>query len=118
MRCPSCSRGSEAALLLGVYYPHLVHAVAAVVPSSVALCSYPLCDGPAWTLHGKPVPYTRQLRTVDDQAQLRVQVERALIEIHRPDEQPLPIEYKCLGMQGEMAGHSRLDYASAAARLT
>jgi pimeloyl-ACP methyl ester carboxylesterase len=54
------SRGSEAAQLLGVYYPHLVHAVIASVPSNVALCSYPGCTGPAWTLRGKAVPYTSE----------------------------------------------------------
>jgi len=52
------SRGSEAAQLLGVYYPNLVHAVIASVPSDAANCSYPSCAGPAWTLHGKPLPYT------------------------------------------------------------
>jgi dienelactone hydrolase len=54
------SRGSEAAQLLGVYYPGLVHAVIASVPSNVALCSYPGCTGPAWTLHGRPLPYTSE----------------------------------------------------------
>jgi dienelactone hydrolase len=52
------SRGSEAAQLLGVYYPSLVHAVIGSVPSNNANCSYPSCAGPAWTLHGKPLPYT------------------------------------------------------------
>jgi dienelactone hydrolase len=54
------SRGSEAAQLLGVYYPNLVHAVIASVPSNVAICSYPGCTGPAWTRHGQPLPYTRE----------------------------------------------------------
>ena len=54
------SRGSEAAQLLGVYYPNLVHAVIASVPSNVALCSYPGCTGPAWTLHGQALPYTSE----------------------------------------------------------
>jgi dienelactone hydrolase len=54
------SRGSEAAQLLGVYYPNLVHAVIASVPSNVAICSYPGCAGPAWTLHGQALPYTRE----------------------------------------------------------
>jgi dienelactone hydrolase len=54
------SRGSEAAQLLGAYYPGLVHAVIASVPSNVALCSYPGCTGPAWTLHGRPLPYTSE----------------------------------------------------------
>ena len=52
------SRGCEAALLLGVDYPNLVGAVIALDPSSVALCAYPTCDGAAWTLGGKNIPYT------------------------------------------------------------
>ncbi len=52
------SRGSEAALLLGAYYPRLVDGVVASVPSDVAICSYPNCSGAAWTLHGRPLPYT------------------------------------------------------------
>lgn len=55
------SRGSEAALLLGVYYPGLVHGVIASSPNDVALCSYPGCQGAAWTLDGKPLPYARQV---------------------------------------------------------
>jgi len=54
------SHGSEAAQLLGVYYPKLVHGVIASVPSNVALCSYPGCTGPAWTLHGRALPYTSE----------------------------------------------------------
>jgi dienelactone hydrolase len=54
------SRGSEAAQLLGVYYPNLVHAVIASVPANVAICSYPGCTGPAWTLHGQALPYTSE----------------------------------------------------------
>lgn len=56
----STSRGSEAALLLGVHYPDLVHAVIALVPSNVAICSFPGCARSAWLLHGAPVPFTRQ----------------------------------------------------------
>ena len=41
-----------------MYYPSLVHAVIGSVPSNAANCSYPSCAGPAWTLHGKPLPYT------------------------------------------------------------
>jgi dienelactone hydrolase len=54
------SRGSEAAQLLGVHYPGLVHAVIASVPSDAAICSYPGCRGAAWTLNGRPVPFTKQ----------------------------------------------------------
>lgn len=60
------SRGSEAAQLLGIHYPRLVHAVVALVPSDGAVCgikrifggaSY-RCDGPAWTFRGRPIPYS------------------------------------------------------------
>jgi dienelactone hydrolase len=54
------SRGSEAAQLLGVHYPGLVHAVIASVPNDAAACSYPRCRTAAWMLDGKPLPYTRE----------------------------------------------------------
>jgi dienelactone hydrolase len=53
------SRGSQAALLLGAYYPGLVNGVIALSPSNVASCSVPGCVGPAWMLGGQPVPYTK-----------------------------------------------------------
>jgi dienelactone hydrolase len=65
------SAGSEAAQLLGVHYPNLVHAVIASVPSDAANCSFSDCSGPAWTLHGKPVPYTSEfddLKPIDNPA--------------------------------------------------
>ena len=54
------SRGSEAAQLLGVYYPSLVSGVVASVPSNTALCAFPDCSQPAWMLNGAPLPYTQQ----------------------------------------------------------
>lgn len=65
------SRGSEAALLLGVHYPTLVQGVIASTPANVAGCGLsspagvgvPVCDGAAWTLGGRPLPYTRQTAT-------------------------------------------------------
>jgi dienelactone hydrolase len=59
------SRGSEAALLLGAYYPGLVRGVIASSPGNVSLCSYPGCTGAAWTLHGQPLPYTGQFDNPD-----------------------------------------------------
>ena len=59
------SRGSEAALLLGAYYPGLVYGVIASSPSDVSLCSYPGCTGPACILHGKALPYTSQFDDPD-----------------------------------------------------
>jgi dienelactone hydrolase len=61
------SRGSEAAQLLGIDYPRLVHAVIAMVPSNGAVCGITRftgavgsarCIGAAWTFRGKPVPYS------------------------------------------------------------
>jgi dienelactone hydrolase len=52
------SRGGEAALLLGADFPDLVHGVVALVPSAWANCSFPSCTGSAWTLGGRPVPFT------------------------------------------------------------
>ena len=51
------SRGSEAALLLGLHDQALVHEVVALVPGNVVIGEYPGCCGPAWTLHGKPIPF-------------------------------------------------------------
>lgn len=52
------SRGGEAALLLGADYPDLVHGVVALVPSAYVNCSYPACKGSAWTINGRPIPFT------------------------------------------------------------
>lgn len=52
------SRGSEAAQLVAIHYPNLVHGVLATVPASVVVCGFPDCDGPAWTYGSKPLPYT------------------------------------------------------------
>lgn len=59
------SRGSEAAQLVGLHYPQLVHAVIAMVPGSGSSCGIPpfrgsvvRCIGAAWTFRGKPVPYS------------------------------------------------------------
>lgn len=60
------SRGSEAALLLGANFPDLVNGVVALVPSDAA-------TSPAWTLNGKPVPYTSEVnqpRPTDNPAAL------------------------------------------------
>ncbi|MHB8452095.1 MAG: acyl-CoA thioester hydrolase/BAAT C-terminal domain-containing protein [Mycobacteriales bacterium] len=46
--------------LLAAYFPTLIHGVVASVPSDVSKCSSPGCPGPAWTLHGRPLPFTRQ----------------------------------------------------------
>ena len=51
------SRGGEAALLLGAYFPRLVNGVVAGVPSSVVNPGErPDTSKPAWTLRGRPLP--------------------------------------------------------------
>ncbi|HVU78214.1 MAG TPA: acyl-CoA thioesterase/bile acid-CoA:amino acid N-acyltransferase family protein [Gaiellaceae bacterium] len=60
------SYGTQAALLLGVHYPRLVHGVVALVPSDAVTCgilgAYRKggCLGSAWTLDGKPLAHTSQ----------------------------------------------------------
>lgn len=60
------SRGSEAAQLLGIHYPTLVHAVIALVPNDGAECGITRntfeagssrCIGAAWTFHGRVIPW-------------------------------------------------------------
>jgi hypothetical protein len=60
------SRGSEAAQLVGILYPSLVHAVMAMVPGNGSSCGIHrftgsnrvACLGPAWTFRGRPIPYS------------------------------------------------------------
>jgi dienelactone hydrolase len=59
------SFGSEAALLMGVQYPGLVHGVVAAVPSGVTTSPCPRCDYAAWTLHGRALPFTTRFNTPD-----------------------------------------------------
>jgi dienelactone hydrolase len=51
------SRGSEAALLLGVHDPDLVAGVIATSPSAVVNTDLPDVNQPAWTLQGTPLPF-------------------------------------------------------------
>jgi dienelactone hydrolase len=64
------SRGSEAAQLLGVHYPALVHGVVAVVPSDAVNCSLPFCNDSAWTLRGRPFRYAQPPSSVDARARI------------------------------------------------
>jgi dienelactone hydrolase len=54
------STGSEAALLLGVRYPDLVHGVAVLSFDDVASCNGYGQGSPTWTYGGKPLPCTNQ----------------------------------------------------------
>jgi len=51
------SRGSEAALLLGVHYPDLVHGVVAGVPSAMVFGDHSNTGQSAWTLQGTAMPF-------------------------------------------------------------
>jgi dienelactone hydrolase len=51
------SRGGEAALLLGVHYPQLIHGVIATSTSDHVYAGLPDQHAPAWTLHGRPLPF-------------------------------------------------------------
>ncbi|MGZ4148270.1 MAG: acyl-CoA thioesterase/bile acid-CoA:amino acid N-acyltransferase family protein [Actinomycetota bacterium] len=50
------SLGSEAALLLGADFPHLVGGVVALVTSNVVACAPPRCAGSPFSLDGRAVP--------------------------------------------------------------
>ena len=107
------SRGGEAALLIGATFPTLVHGVVAGVPSNVAVCSYPGCTGPAWTLHGRPVPFTRQFNDPypTDDPRAVIQVEHingpVLLNCGGLD----PIWHSCAYARAVMSrlGHRRFD---------
>jgi dienelactone hydrolase len=71
------SRGSEAAQLLGVHYPDLVHGVVALVPSNTPNCGIPpvnvahaRCIGPAWTFRGRAIPYNHEGASPDATPQI------------------------------------------------
>ncbi len=60
------SYGGQAAQLLAIHYPKLVHAVVALVAANGSWCGIPTyrgkprkCLGAAWSFHGKPIPYDR-----------------------------------------------------------
>ncbi len=69
------SRGSEAAFLAGIHFPDLVSAVVGMVPGNVVLCSWPP-GGPAWTLHGKPLPYVSRFGPTADDPEAEIPVEK------------------------------------------
>lgn len=69
------SRGSEAALLSGAYFPDLANAVVGLVPGNVVLCSWPP-GGPAWTLRGEPLPYVSRFGPKTDNPEAEIPVER------------------------------------------
>jgi dienelactone hydrolase len=63
------SRGTEAALLVGAYYPNDVKAVIVWMPSAVAwqadsVGGY-LQGRPSWTFEGRPIPSLKQVLTPD-----------------------------------------------------
>lgn len=64
------SRGSEAAQLLGVHYPTLVHGVVAVVPSDDVNCALPGCFDTSWTFHGQPFRAAVPPNSVDPRARI------------------------------------------------
>jgi pimeloyl-ACP methyl ester carboxylesterase len=79
------SYGSEAALLLGIHYPDLIHKIVATVPSSTVTCGIAgahrdvhRCLGSPWTFDGRPVPFTRLFDEVDpfDEPRAAIPVER------------------------------------------
>ncbi|MCH9633042.1 MAG: hypothetical protein S4CHLAM6_13930 [Chlamydiae bacterium] len=56
------SRGAELALLVGSYFPNVVDAIIANVPSSVAHNAIPNNEVSAWSYNGTPVPFIKGLK--------------------------------------------------------
>ena len=104
------SRGSEAALLLGVHYPHLVHGVIASSPSDLSFGSYPVAGSAAWTYRGRPVPYSQAFSSVDQvhdpSAEIAVQRIRApvLLDCGSDDQVWTSCAY-AQAIQRRLAGH-------------
>jgi dienelactone hydrolase len=118
------SMGSEAALLLGVDYPSLVHGVVGLAPNDVADCS--MGEGsPVWTFRGKPVPCTNQFNNTHptDNPAAVIPVARihgpVLLECGEPDTTWASCAHS-KAMMAELAAahdtypHELLDYPDAA----
>ena len=69
------SRGSEAALLSGIYFSDLVQGAIVSVPGNVVLCSWPP-GGPAWLLGGSPLPYVSRFGPHSEDPEAVIPVER------------------------------------------
>lgn len=103
------SYGSEAALLLGVHYPGLIHKIVATVPSGVVTCGIVgarrhkyLCLGSPWTFNGRPVPFSREFDVPEP-----IDEPRAVIPVERIRTQLL------LACGGEDATWTSCPYAEA-----
>jgi pimeloyl-ACP methyl ester carboxylesterase len=66
------SMGSEAALLLGVHYPKIVHGVVALSPNNLA-------EGSTWTFGGKAVPDMEQIPVAKIRGPVSWTVERTTL---------------------------------------
>jgi uncharacterized protein len=69
------SRGSEAALLSGVFFDDLVQGVVVSVPANLVLCSWPP-GGPAWQLKGSPLSYVSHFGPHSEDPEAVIPVER------------------------------------------
>ncbi len=73
------SAGSEAAELVAVQRPGLVHGLIAVAPSSVSHCSFTFgCPTPSWLSDRRPVPATGEIDVIEpgDEPRAVIPVER------------------------------------------
>ena len=77
------SRGGEAALLLGATYPKLIDGVIAGVPSAYVFGEPGSVDTPAWTRHGRPLPYLSLAQSQEVYRGLQLDVPKAEIAVER-----------------------------------
>jgi fermentation-respiration switch protein FrsA (DUF1100 family) len=92
------SRGGELVLLLGVFFPELIHSIVAIVPCSMVCGGLPHTNWPAWTYENKPVePFLTALTSSEKDAtefdDLKVAYETGMVPYHaNTAEDPYQIE--------------------------
>ena len=115
------SRGSEAALLSGVFYNDLVKGVVVSVPGNLVLCSWPP-GGAAWLLDGSALSYVSHLGPHTEDPATVIPVERIrgpILLVSAGADQVWPSAAmaraisKRLDSLGHTWGHSVLEYPDA-----
>ena len=85
------SRGGELVLLLGSFFPELINAIVAYVPSSVVCGGFPHPNVPAWTYNNQPIaPFLPGLmsddKTLTEENDLYLACQSGQIPFHKNSE--------------------------------
>ena len=109
------SRGGEAALLIASTYPKLVHGAIGLVPSAYVNGGFSRSEGvavdaPAWTLHGKAVPYLQQKSVAPAKAAIPVErISGPVFVVGAGDDQLWPSAIYVDDIASRMHDHGRHD---------